>query len=70
MLAVTMALLGFFGFVILRVTAPQMVTLYTDLSYDDASGVMKELDRQGIPYELKNDDASGVMKELDRQAIP
>lgn len=57
MLAVTMALLGFFGFVILRVTAPQMVTLYTDLSYDDASGVMKELDRQGIPYELKNDGA-------------
>ena len=49
MLAVTMALLGFFGFVILRVTAPQMVTLYTDLSYDDASGVMKELDRQAIP---------------------
>ena len=57
MLAVSTALLGFFGFVILRVTAPQMITLYTDLSYDDASGVMKELDRQGIPYELKNDGA-------------
>ena len=57
MLAVAMALLGFFGFVILRVTAPQMITLYTDLGYDDAAGVIKELDRQGIPYEMKNDGA-------------
>lgn len=57
MVAVALALVGFFGFLIMRVTAPQMVTLYTDLSYDDASGVMKELDRQSIPYELKNDGA-------------
>src|SRR3569623_2072703 len=65
MLAVTMALLGFIGFVILRVTAPQMITLYTDLSYDDASGVMKELDRQGIPYELRND-GSIIMVPKDK----
>ena len=65
MIAVAMALLGFFGFVILRVTAPQMITLYTDLSYDDASGVMKELDRQGIPYELRND-GSIIMVPKDK----
>lgn len=57
MAAVTLALVGFFGFVIMRVTTPQMTTLYTDLSYEDSSGIMKELDRQAIPYELKNDGA-------------
>ena len=45
MAAVTLALVGFFGFVILRVTSPQMTTLFTDLSYEDSNGIMKELDR-------------------------
>jgi flagellar M-ring protein FliF len=57
MAAVTLALIGFFGFIIIRVTAPQMTTLFTDLSYEDSSGILKELDRQAIPYELKNDGA-------------
>ncbi|MBI3699402.1 MAG: flagellar M-ring protein FliF [Afipia sp.] len=57
MIAVTLALVGFFGFVIMRVTSPQMTTLFTDLSYEDSSGIIKELDRQAIPYELKNDGA-------------
>ena len=57
MVAVTLALVGFFGFVIMRVTTPQMTTLFTDLSYEDSSGIIKELDRQAIPYELKNDGA-------------
>jgi len=34
MVAVTIALLGFFAFVIMRVTTPQMTTLYTDLSVE------------------------------------
>src|SRR3569623_1838969 len=65
MLAVSTALLGFFGFVILRATAPQMITLYTDLSYDDASGVMKEHDRQDNPNELRND-GSNIMVPKDK----
>ena len=32
MAAVTVALVGFFAFLILRVTAPQMTPLFTDLS--------------------------------------
>ena len=32
MVAVTFALVGFFAFLILRVTAPQMTPLFTDLS--------------------------------------
>ena len=57
MVAVTTALLGFFAFVIMRVTTPQMTTLYTDLSMEDSSAVMKDLERQAIPFELRNDGA-------------
>ena len=57
MAAVTLALVGFFGFVIMRVTTPPMATLFTDLSYEDSSAIIKDLERQGIPYEMKNDGA-------------
>jgi flagellar M-ring protein FliF len=57
MAAVTLALIGFFSFLIIRVTAPQMVPLFTDLSMDDSSSIIKDLDRQAITYELKNDGA-------------
>jgi len=57
MIAVAATLVGFFGFVILRVTSPQMTTLFTDLSYEDSSAIIKELDRQAIPYEIRNDGA-------------
>ena len=57
MIAVTVALIGFFAFVIIRVTTPQMTTLFTDLSTEDSSAIMKDLERQAIPYELKNDGA-------------
>jgi flagellar M-ring protein FliF len=57
MVAVTAALIGFFAFVIMRVTTPQMTTLFTDLSAEDSSGIIKDLERQGIPFELRNDGA-------------
>ena len=57
MVAVTAALIGFFAFVIMRVTTPQMTTLFTDLSVEDSSAIMKDLERQAIPYELRNDGA-------------
>src|ERR1700692_2167730 len=55
MSAVTVALVGFFGFLILRVTAPQMTPLFTDLSLEDSTAIVKELERQGIAYALRND---------------
>jgi len=55
MVAVTAALIGFFAFVIVRVTTPQMTTLFTDLSLEDSSSIIKDLDRQGIPYELRSE---------------
>jgi flagellar M-ring protein FliF len=57
MVAVTAALIGFFAFVIMRVTTPQMTTLFTDLSLEDSTGIVKELERQAIPFELRNDGA-------------
>ena len=55
MAAVTVALVGFFGFLMLRVTAPHMTPLFTDLSMQDSSTIVKDLERRGIVYELKHD---------------
>src|SRR6201992_2180272 len=57
MVAVTTALIGFFAFVIMRVTTPQMTTLFTDLSLEDSSAVIKDLERQAIPFDIRNDGA-------------
>jgi flagellar M-ring protein FliF len=58
MAAVTVALVAFFGFVILRVTAPQMTPLFTDLSPPDSGAIVKDLERQGIAFELRGDGSS------------
>jgi flagellar M-ring protein FliF len=65
MIAVTAALIGFFAFVIMRVTTPQMTTLFTDLSLEDSSSIIKDLDRQGIPYEIRNE-GSVIMVPKDK----
>jgi flagellar M-ring protein FliF len=57
MAAVTVTLVGVFGFLILRVTAPQMTPLFTDLTVEDSTSIVKDLERQGVAYELKNDGA-------------
>ena len=41
MVAVTTALIGFFAFVIMRVTTPQMTTLFTDLSAEGSAACKK-----------------------------
>ena len=65
--AVTIALVGFFAFLILRVTAPQMTPLFTDLSYEDFAAIIKDLERQGVTYELRND-GNTIMVPRDRVA--
>jgi flagellar M-ring protein FliF len=57
MAAVTAALVAVFAFIILRVTAPQMSPVFTDLTAEDSAAIVKDLERQGITYELKNDGA-------------
>ena len=65
--AVTIALVGFFAFLIMRVTAPQMTPLFTDLSLEDSATIAKELDREGVTYELR-DDGNIIMVPSDRVA--
>src|SRR5262249_17507475 len=67
MAAVTVALIGVFAFLMLRITSPQMSPLFTDLTMEDSAAIVKELDRQGIAYELKADGAI-VMVPRDRVA--
>jgi flagellar M-ring protein FliF len=65
MVAVSAALIGFFAFVIMRVTTPQLTTLFTDLSVEDSSAIIKDLERQAIPFELRND-GSVIMVPKDK----
>jgi flagellar M-ring protein FliF len=57
MAAVALTLTGFFAFLMIRVTTPQMVPLFTDLPLDDSASIIKDLDRQGVTYSIKNDGA-------------
>ena len=41
---VTLALLVFFAFVIMRVTQPAMGVLYSDLTLQDAAAIIRDLD--------------------------
>lgn len=67
MAAVTLALVGFFAFLMVQMSQPQMVPLFTDLSVEDSSAIIKDLERQAIPYEIKNEGAI-VMAPKDRVA--
>jgi len=67
MAAVTLALIGFFSFLMIRVTTPQMVPLFTDLSMDDSASIIKDLERQAISYELRNEGAI-IMVPQDKVA--
>ncbi|AMN44295.1 flagellar basal-body MS-ring/collar protein FliF [Rhodoplanes sp. Z2-YC6860] len=64
---VGLALMGFFAFLIMRAAAPQMVPLFTDLSVEDSSAIIKDLERQGIPYDLKSD---GAIVLVPREQVP
>jgi flagellar M-ring protein FliF len=65
--AVTIALIGFFAFVMMRFSEPTMATLYTGLDIRDSAAVAKELDSAGVPYELRAD-GSTILAPADRVA--
>ena len=69
MAAVTLALVGFFAFLILRVTAPQMTPLFTDLSYDDSSAIVKELERQAAAA-ARTGRAKAAGKDASPKPVP
>src|SRR6188474_2595476 len=67
MAAVTLALIGFFSFMMVQISTPQMVPLFTDLSVEDSASIIKDLERQAVPYQLKSDGAI-IMVPKDRVA--
>ena len=41
-----------------------MTTLFTDLTYEDSSAILKDLERQAIPFELRNDGATIMVPKV------
>src|SRR6187401_2377045 len=64
---VAVGLMAFFAYLIVRASAPQMSPLFTDLSVEDSSAIIKDLERQGIPFDIKNE---GTMVLVAREQIP
>lgn len=65
MAAVSAVLIGFFGFLAVRVSQPTMAVLYTDLAMQDSAAILKDLERIGTPYELRNDGAIILVPKAD-----
>jgi flagellar M-ring protein FliF len=63
--AVTALLIGFFALVILRISTPAMAPLFTELSLDDSARIVKELDAQGINFELRADGSTILVPKPD-----
>ncbi len=55
MFAVTFALVGFFAFVIFRVSQPDMGALYSELSPQDSNTIIRDLEARAMRYELRNE---------------
>ena len=55
MAVVAVLMLGFFAFLIMRASTPQMAPLYTGLSFEDSAAIVTELQSQNIAYELRGD---------------
>ena len=67
MVAVAVTLIGFFAFVIMRMSATPMTMLFSDLSLEDSGAIIKDLERQAIPFQLRND-GTIIMVPRDRVA--
>jgi flagellar M-ring protein FliF len=63
--AVTLTLIGFFAFVILRVSQPAMGVLFSDLSATDAAAIAKELDSRGVKTEARDEGATILAPRSD-----
>jgi flagellar biosynthesis/type III secretory pathway M-ring protein FliF/YscJ len=58
-------LVGFFAFVMLRMSQPAMSVLFSDLSQQDVSAILKDLDTRGIKYELRSDGQTVLVAKAD-----
>jgi flagellar M-ring protein FliF len=55
---VALLLLGFFAYVGIRLSSPDMALLYADLDPADSSHIVEKLDQIGVPYQIGADGTS------------
>ncbi len=55
--AVAAGLIGFFIFLMMRLSQPQMAVLFTDLAFEDSIAVVKKLEGMNVPYQIRQDGA-------------
>jgi flagellar M-ring protein FliF len=55
--AVAVGLIGFFVFLLLRFSQPQMGVLFTDLTFEDSIGIVKRLEGMDVPHEVRQEGA-------------
>lgn len=53
--AVTLALIGFFAFVMTKMSGPQMGVLFSDLPMQDSNAIVRDLENRGVRYELRQE---------------
>jgi flagellar M-ring protein FliF len=52
---VALLMIGFFAFLMFRVSSPQMAPLYTGLSFEDSAAIVTELQQQGAVFEIRGE---------------
>ena len=77
--AVGFGLLGFFFYLVTRLTAPDFALLYGDLAMNDSGAIVSQLDSLGVPYRLvgnggqilvPSDQVSRLRLSLAQQGLP
>jgi flagellar M-ring protein FliF len=53
--AVALGLVGFFVYIILRMSQPQMALLFSDLTLEDSAQIVKELERRQVRFQIRNE---------------
>ena len=53
MIGTSVIMIGFFAYISLRVAAPTLSPIYTDMPVADGAKIVAELEKQQIPYELR-----------------
>ncbi|MCA0401935.1 MAG: flagellar M-ring protein FliF [Proteobacteria bacterium] len=53
--AVTLALIGFFAFVMTKMSTPGMGVLFADLPIQESNTIIRDLENRGIKYEIRQD---------------
>ncbi|WP_412103536.1 flagellar basal-body MS-ring/collar protein FliF [Stappia stellulata] len=63
--AVAAILVGVFAFIMLRISTPTMTPLYTDLTFEDSSAIVSQLESLAVPHELLNDGSTILVPQDD-----